>query len=1191
MKKIQSLKLMLLGLFALVSSYAFAQPAQGSFLEVGNYKYEVTKASQKVGSQVVYGNVKMLEVVTGGVTVDANQNLIFPKEIEVTQGTITYKYWVTEMASDVFENNSYDARHAVIPAKLTEIPTGAFNTLTNLYDLTFEEGSEVTKIGPQAFASTQISSFDFSPCTKLEGLQDGVFVQKKQPEQQTENVNANITTITLPTSTAFKHINGAFRNLTKLTTINNLENSWIRELVDEAFSGCASLKKLSLPGNDLLYISKNALKGSAVEDLTVNVGTGATNGNYMKLLGGCTVDYFFAESTQSYIYNYEENFNAALAAENQWREEYNAGDPNDPTDDLTPDDEGYKATIAGDEVVAFVPADAETNLYGQLESYAGDGKTRINIAPLRKLTIAGTLQGKICTNAFAWCDYLADATKATTDVPTPEFVVSALYFGSKAQIQTHAFYMDPKITTLTLNDINDNKLEGDEQFTIAPRAFEKCPIVTLNLGNIMTNNAIGTLAFGNKLKNVTIKTVKASKHAFANQSFVWDNVSGATLSLAAGSGEYVSSDNPDAGDDKIILEGTFDFSAVKATQATLPVVTIGEIKSQGGVFAGGAIVGVNVKEMHFVGDINTKGLDVSILRVDITETPHWVYEKQNKTFDDEALGENTPLEGEGAAEAAFTAGELEAGQFVKIADGVYWKVDDVTGEQIAYVQEDVLYTEEEVAALEGIIGTGINKYEKKGDNYRHIIDNNPTYGYNNLLNTLTFDGKIKTNGIGNGAFIHFPKLATLTFNGLLSKEAVASGSFYYTGKTDKGFIGTEKAAFVSYTADLTANDASENPFATDAFGTERDERIIYWSVADEDLATSITNAIQQDVEGEFYMGETVNPKFNVYKWVAIPPAEEPTAFIVFTDNTEIPMDQETNAKLAWGRYDLGSFEKEWNVANQELEGSDMIIDRYQKTTGVGGNTEYNVKVTLYGMYWDQDNIGKKSSVYMVPLEVIAGQYWIPVTNRHLIIAKVENLDGEFTEDQILVNYTVPEAENDDPVAGESALLESSVWDQLTRETEGQGPVKAKKTDAEPIKRIFEKATYTWTNQELVDAVTNDYGQQDVTEKDLHVLLDPSVNAGFDVKRLVVERKTDGTGAYIGKDWYFALLNNYGNKAAAGAARVIWLDYEQATAIFGVQAVNTNASDKSDAIFNLQGIRVDKATKGIYIQNGKKIVVK
>ncbi len=1160
MKKLTSFKLLLLGLITLGSMNAFAQPAVDDELEVGNYIYKVTKKSELKNSQVTTGTVQMYKVAEGKKTVDDNNNLIFPENGQITWtiGSTTYKYTVTTMAADLFKDNSYDAKHAVIPATLTEIPTGAFNTLTNLFDLKFAPNSQVTKIGAQAFASTQIKEFDFSPCVKLEGLNDGVFVQTTTPGN---NKNANITKITLPTSTAFKHINGAFRNLEALKTIENLEDSWIRELVDNAFAGCKALKTLSLPGNDLQYISSKALNGSAVEDLKINVGTGATNGNPMKLLGGCTVDYVFRDATQDYVYNYEGQayIDACQAA--------------DPA--VTP--------------VAWAPADANTNLYG----YAIKEMT-----PLRKLTIEGTLQGKICTYAFAYCDFLANDAKKDDVVAKPEFVVKDLQFGTKAQIETNAFLNCTSLTSLTLNDINDNKLDAGE-YTIEANAFKGCPIATLNLGNIMTTNAIGSQAFGIKLKNVTIKTIKAGADAFeagaaavagqeaieaqnayyninfssyasedateamangtakaevlgnnvykitvltnsvagfANNvyyvttddvnsnnkiqlftdeacetsanifvtwtiegelvsavtgqqavqaqdkkfgAFVFDNASGITLKIAQGTGEFLSADNPGATIAKVIPYGTFDFSAVNDNISTKPVVTIGEIRSQGGVFEAGALLGKNVNKINFTGDVNTNGLDVAIL--------------------------------DGGADA--------------------------------------------------------------------------------ILSELTFGGAIKTNGIGTGAFANFTKLAKLAFAGLLSKEAVASGAFTGTGlvagSENARTIGSKEKPFVEYTADLTDNDASENPFATNAFGNANDARIIYWSVTNTTLAAAIKNAIQQDVEGAEYEGETVNPKFNVYKWVAVAKEAEVVAhgFIVYTDNKEITLDKNTDPTLAWGRYDLGSFAVEKGKdAEHPYTATDMIITRYQTAKGVTTGKEYKVKVSLYGMYWDEDNFEEKSSVYMVPLEVIAGKYQIPCTNKHLIIAKVQNTEGEFEDDQVLIDYSVGSftAPADDTTEPTTALTASSVWEALTKETAGQGPVA-------PVKRIFEKAAFSWTNQELVDAVTNEGGAQNVAKKDLHVLLDPSVNAGFDIKRLVIERKTDGTGAYIGKNWYYALLNNYGTPSSN--ANILWLDYDAVTAIFGVKTITDNTKVNDGAIYNLQGIRVNGAKKGLYIMNGKKYVVK
>ena len=116
-------------------------------------------------------------------------------------------------------------------------------------------------------------------------------------------------------------------------------------------------------------------------------------------------------------------------------------------------------------------------------------------------------------------------------------------------------------------------------------------------------------------------------------------------------------------------------------------------------------------------------------------------------------------------------------------------------------------------------------------------------------------------------------------------------------------------------------------------------------------------------------------------------------------------------------------------------------------------------------------------------------------------------------------------------------------------------------------------------------------QGDVTTRDLYAMLNPSANAGFDIKRFVIERKTDGTGAYIGLGWYYALLNNYATQP--NGARIIWLDDAQATAIFGVKGVDVKEALRQNdgAIYNLQGVRVSKPGKGLYIQNGKKFIVK
>ncbi len=42
---------------------------------------------------------------------------------------------------------------------------------------------------------------------------------------------------------------------------------------------------------------------------------------------------------------------------------------------------------------------------------------------------------------------------------------------------------------------------------------------------------------------------------------------------------------------------------------------------------------------------------------------------------------------------------------------------------------------------------------------------------------------------------------------------------------------------------------------------------------------------------------------------------------------------------------------------------------------------------------------------------------------------------------------------------------------------------------------------------------------------------------------------------------------------------------------GIENINANLLNKQNAIYNLNGQKVEKATKGLYIINGKKVVIK
>lgn len=422
------------------------------------------------------------------------------------------------------------------------------------------------------------------------------------------------------------------------------------------------------------------------------------------------------------------------------------------------------------------------------------------------------------------------------------------------------------------------------------------------------------------------------------------------------------------------------------------------------------------------------------------------------------------------------------------------------------------------------------------------------------VTTIDFNGAIGMHGIKNGAFSNLTKITTLNFGGLLAESAVDAGSFNITNGA-----GTEKLNYtVTSIPDYTVNPFAKNAFTTDASVDKDTERFI-------ELNKTLFASLKANYE-DATVGLATDGKFEIYLVkFAEAPAETPSISFTLYRN-----DNATSE--AWGRYDLGSFVKE-NKDGAYTQ-TTMIIPRVQKIKQ-SDDTEVTAKLTLYGIYTDEDDVNKEATIYMVPLHVINGKYEITKYNSKLIIAKA-TISGSFVDKEIEWTYD-----------NATAPTKNSVWTTIP------GYAFSKQTAADNV-----------TNQQLWDKTKNLYAlfgscapdgataRDDIwgtnTNKpmyDLYIMSNPAKNKGFRVDKNVVAKG----GAYIAPTWYFALLKNYGNDAAP--ARVVWLDDSQATAIFGVKEVKT-AESNDDAIYNLQGIRVSAPVKGqLYIQNGKKFIAK
>lgn len=1015
MKK--NFKFMLVALLALFGfNNAFAQlPGQ---ITSGKFVYGIQTQDLV--------NKKATAVITA---VAQGQTIVDPTTKVLSLGEGEFEYageWtitVKTFNAAVTQGNS-TATSVVIPKEFTSIPEGAFMNCSNLYTITFETGSLVETIGTHAFATTQIANFNFAPCTKLAELPDEVFVEAGLN-------NTYITEVTVPTEPLFKHINGAFKNLTKLTAINGLGESWIQEVVANAFDGCTALKTLSLPGKNLQYVDKLALQGSNIETLTIDLGS-------MVKLGGGTVE------KQNGVYVYT----AAQGA---------------------------------------IP-----NLYG---------KDAVNQTPLKKLTLkntagvgTGTLTGQICGYAFAYCDKINEVLDLTS-----------VTFASTAQIMPNAFntcYYKKDANTaaigiqgVKIGDITDNQ-SGD--YTIAAGAFTGCDLLeSVEIGNITTAMAVGALAFHNQLKTVKIGKVKADGAAFQAGAFVWKKIDGASLELAQGEGEFLNANNVTS---PLILAGTFDMSAIAGLAAgkKYPIIKIGEIRSLGGVFEAGAITpSAKIEELTFTGAIAANGLNAAPISQ---------------------------------------------------------------------------------ADYEGIT-------------------------------TISFNGPIGAAGIGTGAFATLIKINTLNFNGLLAEGAVAEGAFLITnGNLANPAPNPAIVYSVNYLCE-NIPDYTVNPFAKKAFNANatwqagnpdpvnNPERFIILNLADteEGNVPALLANFQDEVKGL-----NTDGIFDVYL-LMIPEEEEDEAigFLVYQNKNQ--------KSMAWGRYDLANnFLSEQgpdadqngvgDYMNMVLNGG-MTINRHQTIN------EQEVKLTVYGLYTDEDPAGQESSVYMVPLQVFNGKYHIPTVaaaaNTNLFIVKAETVDGsDFAAKDVLVGYT------DEDQAGKDSYWASMVnAPQLEKATGFH-------TNQQLIDDTWVYGGYIWSDRSVYDEFDftkadpyaywvnhlTGINQANATvaakkdgkvQQDLWIMTDPAKYNGFRIDKNKIEKGENGTGARIDQGWWFALLSNFG-KPATGAARVIWLDEAQATAIFGVKEFK---AVEDGAIYNLQGVRVTNPAKGVYIQNGKKFVVK
>ena len=699
---------------------------------------------------------------------------------------------------------------------------------------------------------------------------------------------------------------------------------------------------------------------------------------------------------------------------------------------------------------------------------------------LESLTLKGVLNTTIAGNAFAGCVNLAtlDMTGMTFK-PTAGAVIGAGAFAA------NSFQNCTSLTALAFPPLRGN---GNAS-TVIGAAFNGCTaLAEVSIHSILTDAgaiAVAANAFGNALKTVTIGTIDVAattNEPIAAGAFVYGDVSGATLKIATGSGQYLNNGTTTAV--KLIDAGAFDFSAIQVTpdrdEDDYPTVEIGKINS-GDIFADAALKGNQIMSIAFTGAIANGGL------------------------------------------AGFTNPIIE---------------DNTGGNSVVGLALKEL-------TFQGNLGTGTAAATVIGASAFALLPN---------LETITFDGDIIPGAIAAGAF-DFTGMAqkvTITFNGDLKATAVSpvilAGAFEGLPATSEIYY-TKDGATVAF-----------NPFAATAF----DNTTPATQFTVRDITLVVTDAALAALYADGTNGLNTGNAWDIFRVIAASAPVYATPLIVYPN--------ENQTTVAWAR-------------NPIVPGAGKDYRTITRVQDIEGEGE--VKLTLYQTYTDEDPFDKQSTIYMVPLQAYNGVYYLPSTtignDLKTIVAKAEKKDGSAFVTAPVAPATVP-------------AVEFKVIDILTAEvpaTAGSSIWKLS-TDAN-----LHYATNIMTNQQLVDGTAVNTGDAfnagtelytawdgavgtDIV-RDIYIMTDPAKGKGVRIDKLPV---TSTNNAYINTGWWFWMLAKFNDDAEA---RVIWLgEDENVTSILGVK--KNVKKFEADAIYNLQGVRVDNTVKGqVYIMNGKKFI--
>ena len=257
MKKLKSLKLMLLAVVALFGMNASAESLLTKTIFKAPFKYTIETVNGDDGTGTVSVEKNDADELTS-LTIPET----FTETVEGTEFTGTMTFTVVEIKENGFAGLP-SLTSVSLPKSIKTIGAHAFSGDYALSTLTLADGIALDEIGNEAFNSWISSTFDLSKATKLKDLPEHLLTTDAA---RTGAGNMYITEVVLPTS--IETPSTALAYLPNLATLN-IASTKTKTVAANFLTGNTKITSLTLPST-VEAITAGALAGSAVTSLTIN---------------------------------------------------------------------------------------------------------------------------------------------------------------------------------------------------------------------------------------------------------------------------------------------------------------------------------------------------------------------------------------------------------------------------------------------------------------------------------------------------------------------------------------------------------------------------------------------------------------------------------------------------------------------------------------------------------------------------------------------------------------------------------------------------------------------------------------------------------------------------------------------------------------------------------------------------------